>query len=225
MSDWHTNLSFKRTDQENTAFSEIGQTWKYAWKTHTPEENTKMLYGTDDWPNEKICTSSYNDKYLILFSERYPKHSRDYSDNGIYVELVGIIQNSDLIPLCVCVYDWSHCSCYEWDDGMSSPNKIYRFSGYVSEMKAQARMRPNSYLLTTPLETSIDNSDDDDELYGFREIMRFYDRYIKMNLDKQVHLEKLLEVNTQIEYSPPSNLIKDGGILYQQTKSDFDSKL
>ena len=217
---WYHGLSFERTKEEDDAFSEIGQNWQCQGGIAVADEAV-VLYGTTDLDPRIFITQSSNEKYPILYAQRYPKHSRDYTDDGFYVELVG---NVDLVLVCVCVYDWNHCSYTQWDDYLDFPNKIYRFSDYIKEMKLQARLREDWELVRTPLSIPIRSNVEDDELYAFREIVLYYSKYVQPKEDRKLHLSKMTQVQSELLCSPPSNLLENGGKWYQQSKCDFDQK-
>ena len=211
---WYQKLNFTRTEDENHAFQYVQDNWRLGF----PVTNSKeLLYDT-----HKSTSDYHNDDkndYIILFGERYPKHSRDYQDDGIYVEL---ISHKNLIdPLIVTVYDWSHCSCNEWDDGLSSPNKIYRFSDYINEMKKRASIWPEHYLLSTPLNSDIISNTEDDELYAFREIVLFYHKYIKPKKEQKANM---LQVIAEINCLPPTDLLPSGGQKYQEALMHFSKE-
>ena len=97
---WYNDLKFTRTHSENEAFRVIQEDWYCQSTMMNHDKNNLILYGKEDVSKNDIIYNVPGMNYVILFSQRYPKHSRDYQDEGFYIELIGA---SDFEPLCVCV--------------------------------------------------------------------------------------------------------------------------
>lgn len=210
---WYQKLNFTRTQAEDDAFEFVQDNWSLGSPVTNSQE---LLY---DIQGSTTNDDSNNNEYIVSFGERYPKRSRDYQDNGIYVEVIR--QKDSLDPLIVNVYDWSHCSCNSWDDGISTPNKIYRFSDYIREMQKISNINKFNYLIVAPLKQNIVTCDEDDELYAFREIVQYYLKYIQPDKDRQKHKKSMSLISHQIVCSPPSKLLPSGGLQYQEALTHF----
>lgn len=131
------------------------------------EETACVKYVQDNW--QYTDDASYRGDYVKLFSNRYPHQSRDYQDDGFYIELVGKPNQ----PLAVAYWNWSHCSCYNWDDHMKGPDNVYMFSSYM-------KLRSNDYACDTlfflgqmSLNETWENDREDREMYAYWQLVHY----------------------------------------------------
>lgn len=217
---WYQTLNLLRTQDEDAAFNYVQDHWRPGFPI--TNSNELLYHSNDSYENRS------DEEYFVSFGQRYPKESRDCPDEGIYVEL--ICRKNLIDPLIVNIYEWfsdqwDHGCSGEWNDSLSSPDKIYRFSDYINEMRKQANINQQNYLLSTPLNSNIISNDEKDELYAFREIVQYYFKYIQPQKEQQAQKVKMIDVITQIDYHPPIPLLPTGGQKYQDTLNHFNSSI
>lgn len=89
------------------------------------------------------------DGYETMYSGRFPEVSRDYQDEGDYYEVIG----RHSTPLAVARWNWSHCSCYEWDDNLKSPVDVQSISGFCALRANEIEHWPENRFRDMPIDT------------------------------------------------------------------------
>jgi hypothetical protein len=131
-------------------------------------ERECQRYVTNKWSYNP--SQSLRKGYQILLSTRFPGTSRDrYSDNGFYLEVIGIGN----VPLAVAEWQWREDSSHGWEYGLMLPDTVYAFSAYVQlRSNEMVSCHHNIYYTQTPItEPLIENVDS--HLYAFRKVMEF----------------------------------------------------
>ena len=136
----------------------------------TPKKLEKecVLFVTKKWNYSGFTVPRKG--YTVLFHERFPGRSRDYSDDGIYLEVIGVGD----VPLAVAEWNWKHCSCYQWDDSLKLPTTVYSFKSYVNlrknELFSYDETGTSHYTATVPIDQPMDKNTED-HLYAFRKVI------------------------------------------------------
>lgn len=106
--------------------------------------------------------------YITLFADRFPGVSRDYQDDGYYIRILGKPDE----PMAVAIWDWSHCSCYEWDHYLKLPDRVHKFSSYIRLSANDCLNDPEHYLCKLNMHEIFDNNSNDDEKYAYWKIAK-----------------------------------------------------